>query len=76
MRRTSLTLSAITAFLITLVFVSVAYTQDLDVDALGKSRNPKNDPGVQVGPRPFYLVQGMDNGPLKDKLLSCSEGPF
>jgi len=19
--------------------------------------------GVQVGPRPFYLVQGMDNGP-------------
>jgi len=76
MRRTSLTLFAITAFLITLVFVSVAYTQDLEVDALGKSRNPKNDPGVQVGPRPFYLVQGMDNGPLKDKLLSCSEGPF
>jgi len=32
--------------------------------------------GVQVGPRPFYLVQGMDDGPLKDKLLSCSDGPF
>ena len=30
--------------------------------------------GVQVGPRPFYLVQGMDDGPLKDKLLSCSGG--
>jgi glycerophosphoryl diester phosphodiesterase len=32
--------------------------------------------GVQVGARPFYLVQGMDPGKLKDKLLSCQDGPF
>ncbi|KAF2719750.1 PLC-like phosphodiesterase [Polychaeton citri CBS 116435] len=31
---------------------------------------------VQLGPRPFYLVDNMDEGPLKDKLESCSEGPF
>jgi glycerophosphoryl diester phosphodiesterase len=31
---------------------------------------------VQLGPRPFYLVDGMDEGPLKDKLTQCSEGPF
>jgi glycerophosphoryl diester phosphodiesterase len=31
---------------------------------------------VQLGPRPFYLVEGMDNGPLKDKLLQCKRGPF
>jgi glycerophosphoryl diester phosphodiesterase len=31
---------------------------------------------VQLGPRPFFLVDNMDAGPLKDKLASCSEGPF
>lgn len=28
---------------------------------------------VQLGPRPYYLVEDMDEGPLKDKLRSCSE---
>lgn len=32
--------------------------------------------GVQLGPRPFYLVQGMDEGKLKDRLLQCENGPF
>jgi len=31
---------------------------------------------VQIGPRPFYLVENMDDGALKDKLLSCQAGPF
>ncbi|PSN65723.1 glycerophosphoryl diester phosphodiesterase [Corynespora cassiicola Philippines] len=31
---------------------------------------------VQVGDRPYYLVDDMDEGPLKEKLQSCSEGPF
>ncbi|KAF2728017.1 PLC-like phosphodiesterase [Polyplosphaeria fusca] len=31
---------------------------------------------IQVGPRPYYLVDDMDEGPLKKKLESCSEGPF
>jgi glycerophosphoryl diester phosphodiesterase len=31
---------------------------------------------VQLGPRPFYLVDGMDEGRLKDKLSQCKEGPF
>jgi len=34
------------------------------------------DQAVQLGPRPFYLVEGMDEGELKDKLLSCRSGPF
>ena len=25
---------------------------------------------------PFYLVQGMDAGPLKSRLLKCQNGPF
>jgi glycerophosphoryl diester phosphodiesterase len=31
---------------------------------------------IQLGPRPFYLVDGMDEGPLKDKLEKCKSGPF
>jgi glycerophosphoryl diester phosphodiesterase len=31
---------------------------------------------VQLGPRPFFLVADMDEGPLKRKLSSCSNGPF
>ena len=32
--------------------------------------------GAQLGPRPFYLVQGMDEGKLKDRLMQCEDGPF
>jgi glycerophosphoryl diester phosphodiesterase len=35
-----------------------------------------NDPAVQLGPRPFYLVEGMDDGPLKRRLQRCEDGPF
>jgi glycerophosphoryl diester phosphodiesterase len=31
---------------------------------------------VQLGPRPYFLVNDMDEGKLKDKLMGCSEGPF
>ena len=31
---------------------------------------------IQLGPRPFYLVERMDDGPLKEKLRSCAAGPF
>ena len=31
---------------------------------------------VQLGPRPFYLVEGMDGGWLKDRLMQCQNGPF
>jgi glycerophosphoryl diester phosphodiesterase len=31
---------------------------------------------IQLGPRPFYLVDGMDAGKLKDRLSQCKAGPF
>lgn len=34
------------------------------------------DEPANLGPRPAYLVNNMDDGPLKDKLLSCSNGAF
>ncbi len=36
----------------------------------------KHDASVQLGPRPFYLVEGMDDGPLKHRLMQCENGPF
>lgn len=34
------------------------------------------DESVQVGVRPFYLVEGLDEGRLKDRLERCEDGPF
>lgn len=31
---------------------------------------------IQLGPRPFYLIDGMDDGKLKDRLQQCRKGPF
>jgi glycerophosphoryl diester phosphodiesterase len=31
---------------------------------------------IELGPRPFYLVDGMDPGALKDRLSQCKAGPF
>jgi len=35
-----------------------------------------NQASVQLGPRPFFLVEDMDEGPLKDALEQCNAGPF
>jgi glycerophosphoryl diester phosphodiesterase len=40
-------------------------------------RDRRSDaPAIQLGPRPFYLVEGMDDGPLKRRLRRCQDGPF
>src|SRR5262245_65034100 len=31
---------------------------------------------IQLGPRPFFLVNDMADGPLKRELQRCSSGPF
>ena len=51
------------------VFASLAPMASAD-------RDGKHDDSIQLGPRPFYLVDGMDEGPLKDKLMQCKDGPF
>jgi glycerophosphoryl diester phosphodiesterase len=35
-----------------------------------------HDQRVQLGPRPFFLVEGMEAGPLRDRLMMCRDGPF
>ena len=39
-------------------------------------RHDRADQSIQLGPRPFFLVQGMDPSPLKSRLLNCQNGPF
>ena len=41
-----------------------------------RERNGDRGPSIQVGPRPFYLVDKMSPSPLKRKLEQCSTGPF
>ncbi|OAP61441.1 hypothetical protein AYL99_03644 [Fonsecaea erecta] len=36
----------------------------------------QDDYYVNLGPRPYYLIQNMTDGPLKQKLESCYNGPF
>ena len=61
--RASTTTLALTATLMTL-------------PALGSAAEGKGDPGIQLGPRPFYLVNDMDQSELKEALEQCKEGPF
>ena len=42
----------------------------------GHGRGSSSGINVQLGPRPYYLVDNMDESGLKDKLEACSEGPF
>ncbi|QBQ55594.1 glycerophosphodiester phosphodiesterase family protein [Nitrosococcus wardiae] len=38
--------------------------------------NKKRGQPVQLGPRPFYLVEDMEKGELKKALQACAQGPF
>ncbi len=40
------------------------------------AQNAPTPAAVQVGERPYFLVADMLASPLKDKLLSCGNGPF
>jgi glycerophosphoryl diester phosphodiesterase len=42
--------------------------------SVGRS-NDKEHQGIHLGPRPFYLVEGMDPGPLKSRLSECKDAP-
>ncbi|KAF1849453.1 PLC-like phosphodiesterase [Cucurbitaria berberidis CBS 394.84] len=66
------------SFIASSVFLGLAYAAAVPVEA---SVVPRGSHGhkklnVQVGVRPYYLVDDMDESPLKEKLESCSEQKF
>ena len=40
------------------------------------AQSPATITNLQLGPRPFFLVEDMVESPLKAKLQSCANGPF
>ena len=40
------------------------------------AQSPATITNIQLGPRPFFLVEDMVESPLKAKLQSCANGPF
>jgi len=68
-------------FLKNLVAISglMAALLPLSVSADNGTNQHHNDirpQNIQLGPRPFFLVNDMQDSPLKAKLQKCSEGPF
>ena len=42
----------------------------------GRFDDDEGQRGVQLGPRPFYLIDSMGAGALRDRLQKCEKGPF
>ncbi|MBW2705310.1 MAG: hypothetical protein JRD84_03270 [Deltaproteobacteria bacterium] len=62
---------------LTIIIFTTLFALASVASADGKKPGKKGkDPGVQLGPRPYYLVEDMDEGELKTELEQCSEGPF
>ncbi len=74
MRNVLLAAALTTAFAVFSCFAPPA-SADRDDDH-DRKHGKNDDDAIQLGPRPFYLVDGMDEGPLKDKLMQCKNGPF
>lgn len=71
---------AIVAWMVMVMVGSARSTAALDALEPGRkaggARPRRGAPAVQLGPRPFYLVEAMSPGPLKEELLQCKAGPF
>lgn len=64
-------LAALAAVVVLGSFSSAVPAGENDFD-----RHGRTDESIQLGPRPFFLVQGMDPSALKSRLLRCQNGPF
>jgi glycerophosphoryl diester phosphodiesterase len=57
--------------------VSMALTVAADAAARDRQEEKsRTSPNVQVGPRPYYLVEKLEDGPLKRTLEHCAEMDF
>ena len=77
MRRHVITLALVTVVTSLVGSVVVSSQQFGDrFDGWNVPRREGTAPSVQLGPRPFFLVNETSDSRLKRELLSCSEGPF
>jgi glycerophosphoryl diester phosphodiesterase len=66
----TLAIAAVFALFPAVTLIATADSSDRDDNHKG------NGPRVQLGPRPFYLVEKMQPGKLKDELQKCADRPF
>jgi len=74
LRYSVIVLAAVLTVLVSVVAVVPADAGDPKGEAFGWNNTQGHS--VQLGPRPFFLVQDMDEGLLKETLEQCTEGPF
>jgi glycerophosphoryl diester phosphodiesterase len=55
---------------------TAAATDESSADDRGGWGHGHDRPNVQLGPRPFFLINDMDDSHLKRRLQQCSAGPF
>lgn len=61
-------------FSILFAFVTIA---SADENGLGEKHKPKEKKyNVQLGPRPYYLIEDMEESKLKTTLQQCVKGPL
>jgi glycerophosphoryl diester phosphodiesterase len=59
------------------IAVSTAIAAALYIPSAARANDDEKGPSnVQLGPRPYYLVDKLADGPLKSKLQRCANGPF
>jgi glycerophosphoryl diester phosphodiesterase len=75
MRQQMFMLALAGAFTASAALGSMSTTHHSD-DRDDRGGHGKQAQAVQLGPRPFFLVEDMQDGRLKRKLQSCSDGPF
>lgn len=71
----TVTSQALTMTAFALLAVTAAQASGYDADDYDQYGQKRERVRVQVGDRPFYLIDGMDAGPLKTKLEQCKSAP-
>ncbi|MER2526325.1 MAG: glycerophosphodiester phosphodiesterase family protein [Candidatus Competibacter denitrificans] len=56
-------------------FPILASTTNFEAEGF-KNGPAKRGFSIQLGPRPYFLINDMQDNPLKNKLLACGAGPF
>ena len=64
------------SMIVTTGFICALNTNAIEPDKMKKSRNNKKVHNVQLGPRPYFLIEDMDESTLKHELQQCADGPF
>ncbi len=64
------------SMIVTTGFICALNTYAIEHNKIVKSRKNNIVQNVQLGPRPYFLIEDMDESTLKRELQQCVDGPF